>query len=413
MRRFQLLAAVGVATACLATTAHAGGPDGEGPPWAKPGQCFAKVATQEVWETTPERELVTPERVERRLVPAEFGYRDKTVVVRPAYVEHYPVPATYRNVAETVVVRPATTRLEVIPATYDRITRQVLVREARTVWKPGRAVPACCGGQVSYALEGYGRAWDGRTQVTPTGEVMCLVYEPALYRDVTEEVVRTPERRIEVSVPAETRLETRQVIDHPAYEASREIGAQYGHVREKYVVSPEHEETHTVEAVYRTVEKRRLVSPSRTDWRQIACAAPPAPPPCVSACTPRPHYAPRPHAAPRPRRPHATSVPRPHHHRHAPPACNVCAATAAAPGPVAELPSAAPPEPRLAADGRPMTARLQAALAGRGYYKGPVDGRFTQPTHDALVAFQRKEGFAAQGELTRETAGALGLRRGR
>ena len=61
--------------------------------------------------------------------------------------------------------------------------------------------------------------------------------------------------------------------------------------------------------------------------------------------------------------------------------------------------------------GRPMVARLQAALAGRGYFRGPVDGVYTEPTRDALVRYQRDRGFTAQGELTRETARDLGLSR--
>ncbi len=69
------------------------------------------------------------------------------------------------------------------------------------------------------------------------------------------------------------------------------------------------------------------------------------------------------------------------------------------------------PAPAAAAVRQPMTARLQAALAGRGYYHGPADGVFTQPTRDALVRFQQSKGFAADGQLTRETARELGLGR--
>lgn len=419
--------------------AHAGDPDRmDRPEYAKPGQCFEKVRTAEVFDTVPERQLVTPERIEHHFVPAEFDMRDRTVLVTPARTERYPVPATYRTLVETVVVRPESVRTEFVPPVYESVTRQVLVREARTVWKPGYAqaayAPSGCGqagypqpayatrgyprpayapscgqgyAQPIYAPQGYGSDWRGQTQVTPTGEILCLVVEPAVYRTVVEQVVRTPERTIEVPVPAVTQQVARQVVDHPGYEASREIPAQYGVVREKVIVRPEHDESFTIPAVYRTVETRRLVTPGRTEWRQTACAvpapsAPPPPPPCMERCGPAPfaRMAPAVRMAPpgpAPMTPRAMSHARVHR-RYA----------------MQETSGRAPmraPAVAEATDGRQMVERLQAALAGRGYYRGAADGVFTQPTREALVRFQRDKGFAAEGELTRESARELGLSR--
>ena len=78
---------------------------------------------------------------------------------------------------------------------------------------------------------------------------------------------------------------------------------------------------------------------------------------------------------------------------------------------VARAPEPGPRMGRPDMMGQPMTARVQAALAGRGYYRGPTDGMFTEPTRDALVRFQRDKGFAADGQLTRETARELGVGR--
>ena len=429
-----------------AGVAHAdGGPDGAGPmagdgmdrpAYARPGQCFEKVRTAEVWDTVPERQMVAPERIERRLIPAEFEWRDRTVVVRPARVEHYPVPPTFRTVTETVVVRPPSVRVEVIPPVYEPVARQVLVREARTVWKPGYAQPQY--GQSYYAPQGYGSGWRGQTQVTPTGEIMCLVVEPAIYRTVVEQVLRVPERRVEIQIPPETRLVSRQVIDRPGYDAAREIPAELSTVREKVVVRPEHEESYTVPPVFRTVESRRLVRPSRTDWREIACAAPPPPPPrpmpppCGERCAPPPPPRVWTRPAPPPVERPMARAPRVHHRYFARPAepCNVCAQPAppmaAAPPPERTAPERMAPPPRMserehsrmmgrdadqATPGRPMVARLQGALATRGYYKGPIDGVYTSPTRDALVRFQTEKGLANGGELTRETARELRLGR--
>lgn len=402
--------------AASAGAARAGGPDEDRPPYARPGECYEKVATAEVWETTPERRLVSPERVERYTVPAEWGWRDRTVVVRPARVERYPVPPVHRTVWETEVVRPATFTREVIPPVYETVVRQVLVREARTVWKPGRAMPAY-GAAPAYAPYGYDGGWRGRTQVAPTGEIMCLVVEPAVYQTVTEQVLRVPERVIDHPVPAVTRQVPRQVVERPGYEATREIPAEYGSVREKYVVRPEREEARTIPPVYETVPNRHLVSPSRTEWRRIACAAPPPPPPpplspCAHPCGPPPAmHPPRPHLRPTApvTRPQAR-VMRRRELAHRPPACLPCRLGAVEQGrPAAE--ASPPSRPAGKVHGRTMVSRLQRSLAERGYYKGAANGVNTPATHDALVRFQRDKGLSAQGQLTRETARALDLER--
>lgn len=421
MSRF-IFAAGALALTLTAPAALAGDPDGDRPPHAVPGQCYEKVRTAEVYETVPERRMVEPERIERRLIPAEWGWRDRTVVVRPARVERYPVPPVFRTVTETVVVHPPTFRREVIPPVFETVTRQVLVREARTVWKPGYAQPAYGGGygHPAYAPQGYGPGWHGQTQVTPTGEVMCLVVEPALYRTVVEQVMRVPERVIDHPVPAVTRLEHRQVVERAGYEATREIPAEYGTVREKYIVRPEREDSFTIPPVYTHVPVRRLVTPARTDWRPIACAVPPAPPPpppCVSPCGPPPPPMARPYVRRWSHGPVAKPRPRVHrrHYARPAPACAPCAAAPMhhphhgermAPPPVAhEHGEGAPPA------GRDMVARMQRSLAERGYYKGPVDGVNTTSTNAALRAYQRDNRLASDGRLTRETARGLGLER--
>ena len=453
MTRTTGLAAGAAVLLLAAGAARAGGLEesmGDRPAYAKPGECFEKVRIAEVFETVPERQLVTPEHVEHRTVPAEFAWRDRPVVVRPGRVEHYTVPPTYRTVVETEIVRPATYRTEVVPAVYEAVTRQVLVREARTVWKPGYAQPVYGGyaqpdygrpayaqpgyahsgyAQQGYAPQGYGADWRGQTQVTPTGEVLCLVFEPAVYRTVVEQVLREPERTVQIPVAAETRQVPRQVVDREAYEATHEIPAELGSVREQVEVRPARDEVFTIPAIYRTVASRRLVSPARMEWRRSACTAPPpappppAPPPytppvireplpCTVSCgpPPRPMIAPPPPPAPRPM---AERAPRVHHHYGSSMAreCDGCAAPEGRPMAMAR----APEPPPMAGRGPPtrpqMVARLQAALAGRGYYHGPADGVFAEPTRDALVRFQRDKGFAADGQLTRETARELGLGR--
>jgi peptidoglycan hydrolase-like protein with peptidoglycan-binding domain len=56
-----------------------------------------------------------------------------------------------------------------------------------------------------------------------------------------------------------------------------------------------------------------------------------------------------------------------------------------------------------------MIQAAQEALRGRGYYRGPIDGRLTDETQRALVAFQIDEGILVTGNLDGRTAQTLAL----
>lgn len=55
-------------------------------------------------------------------------------------------------------------------------------------------------------------------------------------------------------------------------------------------------------------------------------------------------------------------------------------------------------------------ALIQQRLKEWGYYTGDVDGVFGRGTHNAVLAFQRKNGLSADGRVGSATATALGIR---
>jgi peptidoglycan hydrolase-like protein with peptidoglycan-binding domain len=57
----------------------------------------------------------------------------------------------------------------------------------------------------------------------------------------------------------------------------------------------------------------------------------------------------------------------------------------------------------------PEIRELQQVLIDRGYYQGRVDGLIGPETREALISFQRKEGFEATGRIDNRTVSALGL----
>jgi hypothetical protein len=228
------------------------------PPNAHPGQCFARVLVPPDYEVKQERIVDVAEHTDVKVIPAVYGWDDKSVVVKEACTEYTTVPATYKTITETVTLRPASTRTVTIPAVYEDREEHILVREATSTWKRGV-------GLATITKAGY------QTRVAPSGEIWCKVPVPAEYKTVVHKVLVKAEETREINVPAEVREVTRQVIDTPARVIEHKVPAVTKIVKVRTVVSPERTESVTIPATYREVEKKTLISGGKVDWREILC----------------------------------------------------------------------------------------------------------------------------------------------
>lgn len=363
------------------------------PPGAHPGQCYAKVVEPARYRTVVDHVLVSPGRSDSRVIPARRHLESRPVLLEPERRESYVIPATFRDVFETVVVRPPSVAVSVIPAQYQDVPETVMVSPPRRYWRRSEGVP------------GYGPYWPGQTRVEPTGEVVCLVEEPAVYRTVYHHVCVRPEQRVETPVPGETRQVARRVVDQPERQEVRVIPARFGQQSVEVVDAPERVERIDTPPVFRDVARQEIVSPAVSRWLPTVCAPTP---PCASACA-------------------GPALPPP------PPPCGD--GCRAGPPPVAYAPdydeyagvagdtrmgghrrhmhhgyaSRAASGPRTMGGAvRNPVADMQRALAARGYYRGPVDGLFTPASVEALHRFQHDQGLAP-GALTHESARRLGV----
>ncbi len=55
---------------------------------------------------------------------------------------------------------------------------------------------------------------------------------------------------------------------------------------------------------------------------------------------------------------------------------------------------------------------VQRALSDRGYYKGTVDGKWSDKTESAVQEFQKSQGMQASGKLDHKTLALLGIQSG-
>jgi len=321
------------------------GDAGDLPPNATPGHCYGKLLIPELTETYADQVIDQASRTEIKVIPAVYGTTTQTVVASEAHVEYETVPATYKTITEVVVIKPAITRKVTIPAVYGEVTEEILVREAHNEWRRGARRP----GDVVVP---------GSDKLLPTGEVICLIAIPAEYKTVTHTVVKIPEQVREVVEPAVTETITRKVVDTPSRVLEHQVPAVYKTVTITTVVQPERTEAIVIPATYRTVTKTRVVTTSHFEWRVIDCKAE------IASATP-----------------HADDVTTVSHHYYA---------------------------TGLAHGGDAETQALQEALQKRGYYDGPLNGRFTAATQWAMTRFQR-DNHLARGTFDEATANALGI----
>jgi len=221
------------------------------PPNAKPGECYARVLIPATYKTVTEKMLKKEASERLEIIPAKYEWTTEKVLVREASKKVVPVPATYKWETEKVLVKPATTKLVKIPAKYEWKTEKILEKPAHTVWKKGK-------GEIEKVDNS-------------TGEIMCLVEVPAVYKTVKKRVLVSPETTKTITIPAEYKTVKVKKVATPATTRTIEIPAEYKTVKVKKEVVPPTTRKITIPAEYQTVTKRMKVTEERMEWRAILC----------------------------------------------------------------------------------------------------------------------------------------------
>ena len=190
------------------------------PPSARPGECYARM-----------------------LIPAEHRTVTEKVLKREASEKVAIIPATYKTVTKRVLVRPETSKLVSVPAKYGTKTERVQVSPARTVWKKGAGLRAAgagtSGSSASAIVDRFGNQKVVGTKVTETGELLCLVEEPAQFKTVSRTVLVSPATTKTVTSPAEYKTVEVTELVTAAQEKRTPIPEEYGTVTRTELVRQE------------------------------------------------------------------------------------------------------------------------------------------------------------------------------
>jgi hypothetical protein len=221
------------------------------PPNAKVGECYAKVLVPAQYETDTKEKLAQEKFEKLSVKPAEYKDVQYKILDKAESYKYVVKPATYKCVVNRVMVEPEKVTYKVIPATFKEVEEKVLVTPARQVWKKGN-------GPI--------------TKIdNTTGEIMCLVEEPAKYKTIKKKVIDQPARTEKVVIPAKYKNIRAKVVDQEASVEKVVIPATYKVVTVKELVSEPKINKEEVGEKFQVVETSHLVKPEELKWERILC----------------------------------------------------------------------------------------------------------------------------------------------
>jgi hypothetical protein len=252
MKKFLALAALSALAVPAAVSAQPVSSDTL-PMTARPGQCYARVLVPATYRNVPV-EVVTQEAGERiEVSEPTFRSRTETVVTRDGHTRYEVVQPTFRTETAQITTRPAYERLVASQPTFATRTETVVIREPRLVWRPGANL-------------------SGVRRLDPnTGEIYCLVEEPAVTQTVTRRVQTSPGTVQRVPVAAQTQAITRQVLVTPGSVREVHVPAVTQDVTVQELVSPAAERRVAIPGTTGTIQRQELATAERYEWVQVVC----------------------------------------------------------------------------------------------------------------------------------------------
>jgi len=242
--------------------AHRGAFPSNPPANAAPGECYQRIRHDAQYNTIRETYVaadgyeVHEVYVNGQLATEPVLRADsQQYLAREAGVRYRVTEPVYETVTERVKVQPAYSRYEVVPARHETVTERVLVKEAQLVWKRGHHPKAK---SVRHDPE--------------TGEIWCLVEEPAQYRTIERTVLTEPSRVVEIPVEAQYATISREVLVQEATVEEIPIEAKYASYDYQVLAHPAEVRSRQVERRMASYERHEMVSGERFEWVRVECA---------------------------------------------------------------------------------------------------------------------------------------------
>jgi hypothetical protein len=221
------------------------------PPNAKTGECYAKVLIPAEYETIEHTELLKDKSQKIEVTKPTFKNVTYKILDKAESYKYVTIPATYKCVKNKVMVEPEKVTYKVIPATYKTVEEKVLVAPAHKYWKKGK-------GAIT-------------KMDNTTGEIMCLVEEPAKYKTIKKTVIDQEARTEKIVTPAKYKYIKAKVVDQEARTEKVIIPATYKTITVKELDKEAQIKKVDLDEKYQTYTETRMTKAPKLKWQRILC----------------------------------------------------------------------------------------------------------------------------------------------
>ena len=221
------------------------------PPNAKTGECYAKVLIPAEYETIEHTKLLKDKSQKIEVTKPTFKNVTYKILDKAESYKYVVTPATYKCVKNKVMVEPEKVTYKVIPATYKTVEEKVLISPAHKYWKKGK-------GAIT-------------KMDNTTGEIMCLVEEPAKYKTIKKTVVDQEARTEKVVTPAKYKYIKAKVVDQEAKYEKVIIPATYKTVTVRELDKEAQIKKVDLDEKYQTYTETKMTKAPELKWQRILC----------------------------------------------------------------------------------------------------------------------------------------------
>ncbi len=236
-------------------------------PPAKPGECYARLWVPASYEDQSETVQVreASERIET--IPAKYEWRTEKIAIQEQGEKLIPQPAQYERVTEKVLIKEAGEKIKVIPAKYEWRTEKVAINEGgdKLVSVPAKydIVEEKILVKAGYTTWKKGKGAYQRVD-NATGEIMCLVEVPPVYKTMKKRVLVSPATTKKIAIKPTYKTVRKRVLVEPPRVVKQEIPAEYRTISKLVLKEPATTKSVTIPAKYQTIRKYVMVEPPST-----------------------------------------------------------------------------------------------------------------------------------------------------
>lgn len=224
------------------------------PPNPKPGQCYIRCITPEVYGTEEKRMLARPAYKRLEVVPAEYKTVEEQVMTKPASKRYVYVPAEFRTTTEELRIEDPYDKVTIVPAELGVKTETIQSRPAVSRFEWQSSTENC-------------KSDDPRDCM-----ILCYVEHPAESRTVTLQTVERDASYTTAPMGGKTMTLTKQELVKAASVEEIDVPAEYETITKRVKVKDETVREIEVPAEY-TVESVTTLKDAGgvAVWEEIDC----------------------------------------------------------------------------------------------------------------------------------------------